>query len=366
MAHKATAQPWIGSRLAESIFILSPPFIALLIVMLFPAEFKNSDHMPVACWVLLIIMIDVAHVYSTLYRTYFNPNELRQQHPLLIAVPLFCYIGGVLLYIWGGVFFWRALAYLAVFHFVRQQYGFMRIYSRKETHTKATRLIDSVTIYTATIYPLLYWHFSGTHHNFNWFVDGDFLLARSAVVLAVSKWLYFLVIAVYVIKEGWIVLATRQFNLPKNLIVAGTLLSWYFGIVYYNGDMAFTTLNVVSHGIPYMALIWLNERNRYVTAKEQKTALLRLTFSTYGGVVCFAALLIFFAYVEEGLWDGLVWREHSSVFHVFSILPAISANFLLALIVPLLALPQSTHYVLDGFIWKLRKTQAGGKVTIQS
>ena len=355
MERKASIQPWIGNRLTESIFILAPPFVALLIVMLFPAEFKKSDHMPVAYWVILIVMIDVAHVYSTLYRTYFNPNEFRQRHPLLIAVPIFCYIGGVLLYTWSGGLFWRALAYLAVFHFIRQQYGFMRIYSRKETHSRIVRFIDTVAIYAATIYPLLYWHFAGVHQNFNWFVDGDFVLGKSQLVLIIIKWIYLFVIAAYLFKEIWLIIKTRQFNIPKNLIVAGTFLSWYFGIVYYNGDMAFTTLNVVSHGLPYMALIWLNEGKRYKTKKEQKTTLLRLTFSTYGGVICFAAVLVLFSYIEEGLWDGLVWREHGSVFHVFSALPAISANFLLALLVPFLALPQSTHYVLDGFIWKIGK-----------
>ena len=29
----------------------------------------------------------------------------------------------------------------------------------------------------------------------------------------------------------------------------------------------------------------------------------------------------------------------------------------LAFIVPLLALPQVTHYILDGFIWKIRKDE---------
>ncbi|MHB8208664.1 hypothetical protein [Mucilaginibacter sp.] len=247
---------------------------------------------------------------------------------------------------------------MAVFHFVRQQYGFMRIYSRKESHGRVARIIDTVAIYTATIYPLLYWHFAGIHQNFNWFVDGDFILAKSQLALMISKWIYFTVIATYLVKETWLVIKYNRFNIPKNLIVAGTFLSWYFGIVYYNGDMAFTTLNVVSHGLPYMALIWLNERKRYETKNEQKTTLLRLTFSTYGGVICFAAVLVLFSYLEEGLWDGLVWREHSRVFHAFSILPAISTNLLLALVVPFLALPQSTHYVLDGFIWKLNGKSA--------
>lgn len=351
---KTDKQPWVKNGLTDGIFILSPPFIALFIVMFFPGQFKNSVLMPVQYWVVLIVMIDVAHVYSTLYRTYFNPPEFRKQPHVLIAVPLFCYIGGVMLYLSGGMFFWRALAYLAVYHFVRQQYGFLRIYSRLEKQTPLSRYIDTSAIYIATIYPLLYWHFAGIKRNFNWFVNGDFVLFHFDKLLTISKIGYLLTIALFVIKEAWLYIKTRQFNLPKNLIVLGTFLSWYFGIIYYNGDMAFTTLNVVSHGIPYMALVWFYEQKKFTGFKSYRTKFTKLTFSKYG-VLSFVGLLILFAYIEEGLWDGLIWKEHGSVFGAFSVLPSVNSDMLLALTVPLLALPQSTHYVLDGFIWRRAK-----------
>jgi hypothetical protein len=64
--------------------------------------------------------------------------------------------------------------------------------------------------------------------------------------------------------------------------------------------------------------------------------------------------LFFLAYLEEGLWAGFIWREHLAVFKPFSYLPPLNDGGILALIVPLLSLPQSTHYVLDGFIWKVK------------
>jgi hypothetical protein len=67
--------------------------------------------------------------------------------------------------------------------------------------------------------------------------------------------------------------------------------------------------------------------------------------------------LVVFAYLEEGLWDGLIWREHASIFGAFTLLPKIQNCQVLSLLVPLLALPQSTHYVLDGFIWKVKSEQ---------
>ncbi len=353
MTEAKSSQPWIRSGIKDLLFILAPPFLALWIVMLFPQQFKQSNAMPVQYWVVLIIMIDVAHVYSSLYRTYFSPAEFSRHKALFIFVPVLCYLIGLALHILDGMLFWRVLAYLAVFHFIRQQYGFMRIYSRAQIQNKFFRLTDNVAIYTATIYPLAYWHLS-PHRNFNWFVDGDFLYGRSSQILPVLTVIYIQVILAYILKEIFISLKTRSFNIPKNLIMLGTYLSWYFGIVYYNGDMAFTTLNVISHGIPYMGLVWFAEKKRYQSQKTRASKLLKLTFSKYG-ICCFLGLMIVFAYLEEGLWDGLVWREHPSVFRFFQHLPNISSPVLLAVLVPLLSLPQSTHYVLDGFIWRRKK-----------
>ena len=60
------------------------------------------------------------------------------------------------------------------------------------------------------------------------------------------------------------------------------------------------------------------------------------------------------AYLEEAIWDALVWRDHAELFAWSWKLPAIEAEEVLMIIVPLLAVPQATHYVLDGFIWRMR------------
>ena len=39
----------------------------------FPAVFQQSGGITDTWWILLILLVDVAHVYSTLYRTYFDP-----------------------------------------------------------------------------------------------------------------------------------------------------------------------------------------------------------------------------------------------------------------------------------------------------
>lgn len=347
-------QPWIGKSWIDSIFILLPPFFSLLIIILFPAFFQNNKHMPEAGWVVLVLLIDVAHVYSTLYRTYFDPYALHKQRFLLWIIPAASFIGGVILYSLSSVLFWRILAYTAVYHFVRQQYGFMRVYSRQEHTPPLSKQIDNITIYTAALYPMAYWHLSGPR-NFNWFMDNDFVFYPSVILRNALSVLYYMVIATYVVKEIYTVYKTRSFNLPRNAVIAGTLISWYFGIVYYNGDMAFTLLNVVSHGIPYMALIWLYGEKQYKKTRKS-SSFLQLVFSRYG-VIIFLLLIFLFAFIEEGLWDMAVWQEHATVFGAGALPVFDLGHAALSLIVPLLALPQITHYVLDGFIWKIKKEE---------
>ncbi|MBY0534936.1 MAG: hypothetical protein K2P88_03720 [Chitinophagaceae bacterium] len=349
-------QPWLGFPWIEFLFILLPPFLSIAIIALFPAFFQNNDQLPEAAWVVLILLIDVGHVYSTLFRTYFDKQALKEQSTLLIAIPVIAFTIGVLLYSFSSLLFWRVLAYTAVFHFVRQQYGFLRIYSRRDPIKKWLRNFETFFIYWLTIYPLLYWHLSGPR-NFNWFVENDFLYINVGPILTVLNLLYVISITIYlsILVLERIKKDPAIFNWPKFLIISGTGLSWFIGIVYFNGDMAFTLLNVVSHGIPYVALVWIYGKKKYGT-ESKSGSFLKLIFSQYGWLLLIA-LLILFAFIEEGLWDGLVWKERATVFPVFQWnLPAFS-DATLRLLIPFLAVPQITHYILDGFIWRIRSEE---------
>lgn len=340
-------QPWLHNAAFDMLFILLPVFFALGVTAVLPAEYKSTEKMTLAGWVILVLLIDVAHVYSTLFRTYWDSARFAQHRTLYIAIPVACYVAGVLLYSVDGLVFWRVLAYLAVFHFIRQQYGFMRLYTRKENKQHIAAKIDVVAIYAATLYPLIYWHCT-PGRNFNWFVDGDFIVGDGSLIKTVALVMYVMVIAIYAGKEIAAMVRQRQVNIPKNLVITGTFLSWYFGIVHFNGDMVFTLLNVVAHGIPYMALIWLHQQRE---TGRPLTAIISVSMPKYT-ILFFVLTIAGFAYLEEGLWDGLIWREHKGIFGMFRSLPAIRSDEVLALLVPLLSLPQSTHYVLDGFIWR--------------
>jgi hypothetical protein len=164
-------------------------------------------------------------------------------------------------------------------------------------------------------------------------------------------WIYSLLLFSYLIHELTILFRYKTFNPLKNLIIGGTIVSWYFGIVHFNSDLIFTALNVLSHGIPYMALIWLYESRKEERASNHPFALF---FTTYGWIL-FLGFLALLAFIEEGLWDSMVWKEHGSLFSIFSFLPFLEDKTWLAFLIPTLSLPQLTHYILDGYIWRISK-----------
>lgn len=340
---KKYSQPWLDSIATDSVFILLPAVLPLLVIAMFPTYFLNQKEVTSIWWIVLVLAIDVAHVYSTLFRFYWNKATFQTYKSHIFIIPIIGLVAGVVLYSLGAIIFWRFLAYIAVFHFVRQQYGFMRLYSRQEPLNNINRWIDSIAIYAATLYPLMYWHMYRIN-DINWFIKDDFF-SVPVVLAPVMKSLYWIIILVYALKEGIIFFNERRFNIPKNAIVMGTFVSWYAGIIYFQGDLIFTMMNVVAHGIPYMALVYFYEK---------KTATQSVVIP-WKRIAVFIITILVLAYIEEGIWDALVWNDHQEVYPIFASFSEIKSETVIAFVVPLLTLPQFTHYVLDGFIWKMRK-----------
>lgn len=335
--------PWLANPAKESWLILAPSILPVLIVFVF-RDYFVTHHVSSLWWIMLVLCIDVGHVYSTLFRMYWDRPTFEQYKRLLVVIPVAALMVGTVLHTYDSMLFWRILAYVAVFHFVRQQYGFMRLYSRKEQRSTFQKWIDNAAIYSATLYPIAYWHLHLTD-DLSWFIQGDFIPVRFSGIDPWLTGLYLTLLITYIIKE--IISGTRHryFNVPKNMIVLGTYASWYVGIVMFQGDLIFTLLNVVAHGIPYMGLIWIH---------GEKKAFRRFSFS-WKGVVIFMTILVGLAYLEESIWDVFVWHDHPDVFPWSAFFDSAAMSPWLSVLVPLLVLPQVTHYVLDGFIWRFSK-----------
>jgi hypothetical protein len=125
-----------------------------------------------------------------------------------------------------------------VFHFVRQQYGWVMLYRAKagESGTWSRRL-DAATIYIATLHPLAMWH-AHLPRSFRWMIDGDFAPLPEWLPLVTGPIWASLLIA-YFARSLWQGLKLGHWNPGKDLVVATTALCWYIGIVVFYSDYAF-------------------------------------------------------------------------------------------------------------------------------
>lgn len=343
---------WLGKPRLELIFICLTPFICLIGVFLFPSIFHNGAKMNNWSWLFLILFVDVAHVYSSLYRTYFDKTQWQKLNKQLILIPLISFFFGIVLWHLGVATFWTSLTYIAVFHFVKQQYGFVKVYSRNQV-SKLDSKLNTITIYTATIYPLIYWHCYGPFE-FDWFVANDFFFVANPKIEFPFRILYFIIILLYFIRITYVWLLEQKIQLPTFLIVSGTILSWYFSIIYFKSDLTFTFFNVLCHGIPYITLVWIFGKKHADSSTLVQHKWFYLLFKK-NSLPIFLLIPIALGFFEEGFWDGLFWNEHPLFFKTFySLKEQLSPN-LVGIIIPLLITPQLTHYVLDGFIWKVSK-----------
>ncbi|MBE9608087.1 hypothetical protein [Chitinilyticum piscinae] len=348
-----SASRWLVSPRFDLAWFIAPLFLPALLVLVFPELVAHAASQPDWVWLLLIVGVDVGHVWSTVFRTYLDREEFAARRSLYLWAPLLGLAGGCLLYSLGAMVFWRTLAYLAIFHFVRQQYGFFMLYRRGEQVSPGVLRQEKALIYLSTLWPLLYWHAQG--RSFNWFVAGDVYRWNLDIPLLLTGILYGVLAALQLwrLVRQWH--AGSGINWPKQLWLTGTALSWGVGIVLFDNDLAFTATNVLSHGIPYLALVWLyGNRQEAITppVHRYRWPALRLLFRPAGALLLIA-LVYALGWGEEALWDRLVWREHPEIFAALDLWLRPAAEDMLVWLVPLLALPQLTHYLLDAVIWRL-------------
>ena len=338
----APSQSWLFGRGVDLSVFAGAALVSVALVLAAPWLGAVGDT-PLWAWVLLVVCVDVAHVWSTVFRTYLDGEELRRRPALYATAPLAAYVAGVLAHLVSPGLFWRLFAYVALLHFVRQQYGWVALYDRKARVSALERRLDAAAIYAATLGPVLWWH-ANLPRAFWWFVENDFLSGLPAWAGTVALAVHGLVLAAWGGFQAARVVRGEGLQVGKVLLVFATWVTWFGGIVLAQDDFTFTVMNVILHGVPYFALLFRYARGRHAEGGYGAFAPL-----VRAGLPAFLLFLAALALGEEFLWDRLVWHDRPLLFGEsgFALPPD-----LLALVVPLLALPQATHYLLDAFIWK--------------
>ena len=307
---------WLLSRRADLALFGGSAAASLLLLGIGAKAGVLHSELPPGLWLLFVVGVDVAHVWSTGWKVYADAGEFRLRPALYSAIPAAAWGAGVVAHSLSPALFWRLLAYAAAFHFVRQQYGWVALYRRKngedgEVDGGLTRWIDSAAIYAATCGPLLWWH-ANLPRRFHWLLPGDFATGLPRPVGTAALATTAALLALWAGKEVLRLVRGRPVSWGKLLVTATTALTWHLGIVAFDSDYAFTVTNVLVHGVPYIGLVLFATRRR-AEAHEAARVPPSLADRASRSALLFLVPLFVLAFAEEWGWDRLVWHDLSLI-----------------------------------------------------
>ncbi len=328
---------------------------------LLPFSFLRGKEIPLPVFLFVIVAFDVSHVWATIYRTYMDKAEVKRRPWLYLGSVPILFFFAFRLHLHGAETFWTILAYVAIFHFIKQLYGFVAIYRLRAQEKGAfDYYLDKWTLWAGALGPILVWHAS-PRRQFDWFNAGEQFIAKLPPHIVSDLMVaYYGIAIVYVLRQIQIFVQRQHVNVGKNLVMVASWISWAVGISMADAPIVSAAFINLLHGIPFLVIVWVYCRRKWhgslVKSAEQvvdspslpKAGRWIRILTKRQNLAAFFLLIFGFAILEEGLWDGLVWRHYIPE----SMQPEQLSPWLLSLVVATLSLPQIVHYFLDAYIWR--------------
>jgi len=363
MQTKRYQQPWFYSAWLDSLSMYGFPLLATLILFFFTDLLTPRL---ITQFALFMGVIDFGHIFAQWYRIKYNPIE----KPNALYKYIFLFI--ILLFVTAFITslnFQREmqsfLVYYVLYHFLKQQFGIIKIYSKTDgPKTKLQMRMTDTFIYLSMAYPVIHWHSSELLKTFYW-KDLFITVPYIESIEIVTRVIFIVSFVAYIFYEYKITKTNGGFNIPKNLSVLGALVGWNFALIFPTYQKALLFTIVYTHNIAYIVLIWVvAKRDRklqgYVEPKGIKQV---FSWTTVPGFVVYYLSINIMASTVLTLW---YWVAHDKVIHEFLLyhvivhLPQINSqeSFLWHIINALFYTTQGSHYLFDGFLWKKEKDYA--------
>src|SRR6266567_2855717 len=209
----------------------------------------------VAGWAILI---DAPHVFGTFSRTYFDASEWKTRKRLMIGSLLFFVVGPAMVLLGIGFTFFFIAALWAYYHLVKQHYGFMVLYKKKNNDlAPVDNALDRWLLMFAFNYPFL--AFIASDPN---------AMARVPAILrgGVNAVAMILLIGTIVLGIGWLArqiqraISREPLNVPKYLLLAAAIpMHWIaLGTPMPAKPIALVAILTIYHNLQYHRLIWFH------------------------------------------------------------------------------------------------------------
>lgn len=325
---------WIlGRPDREFLFLYLPGLISVLVAIMFPQVGDESLFYAL----LATAVIDSGHVYTTSWRTFLHPQEMKSSkryltYPVIIFAIFFLWHNS------GIKGLWSFIVYATLFHHVRQVYGFSKWYQGLNKRSDST---SDYFLYTLCVFPMIAYHFrEGVPGHY--YSDSDLFLYPNNHVVKACYLIYAALLAAWIIREMRLWKSgTKELNRLLSVGFPALVYGYCFFVARTFSQVLFPLLFI--HGVPYIAVL---SQTLHRTRKKR-----------FGSFIT-ALLIVGLTALIFGLGESWVESNIISSGH--------PANYLTSFLVGLWLTPLFCHYVFDAIIWKRNHRESAlvlGKIT---
>src|SRR6185436_2307367 len=334
----------------------------------------------VAGWAILI---DAPHVFGTFSRTYFDKSEWKTRKRLMLGSLLFFIVGPTLVLLGAGFTFFFVAALWAYYHLVKQHYGFMVLYKKKNNDLAAIdNALDRLLLMFAFNYPFVA------------FIANDpAAMARVPPFLrgGVNAVALALLIGTIIIGIGWLirqvqrVVLRQPLNVPKYLLLAAAIPMHWIALLtpMPAKPIALVAILTIYHNLQYHRLIWFHNQKYSASARRSladpnkvdlpvrqsltalqggKAANENDPRSKYGPAAFISRRLIF--YILFGVVFGIIYqgpRQYLGYLNLHTGDSPAALSKPIQLGIAFLWGYAFIHYYLDSKIWRVRRDPSVGQ-----
>jgi hypothetical protein len=339
---RAISLRWIIGRRDDLVWFIGSVLSSYALLALYVSGWLPLIWM-VAAWAILI---DAPHVFGTFSRTYFDRTERHERKRLLLGSLAFFVVGPVMVMAGLGLVFFFLAALWAYYHLVKQHYGFMVLYKKKNDDlAPLDNALDRVFLMLAFTYPFV-----------------AFVKSDAEAMARVPQSLHFalgalervLLFATIIIALAWLARqAQRTFqgqplDVPKYLLLAAAIpMHWIVLLTPMpHKPIAIVAILTIYHNLQYHRLIWFHNKKytREAGGREQ-----------YGAAALISKRLIY--YIAFGILFGL-WYQAPRQFFMS---PTRGKTFWTEMVTSFFWGYAFIHYYLDSKIWRVRRDPSVGK-----
>jgi len=331
----------------------------------------------VAGWAILI---DAPHVFGTFSRTYFDASEWKTRRRLMLGSLLFFAVGPTLVLLGFGFTFFFIAALWAYYHLVKQHYGFMVLYKKKNNDLAALdNALDRWLLMFAFNYPFVA------------FIANDpSAMARVPPVLraGVNSIATLLLAGSIALGIAWTVRQIQRawlrqpLNVPKYLLLAAAIPMHWIALLtpMPAKPIALVAILTIYHNLQYHRLIWFHNQKYsarradvpsnddrlepgLVPAGGTSAAFRRSDVAKQFGPAAFISRRLIY-YLSFGIVFGVIYQGPRQFLGYLNLHTGDSPAALTAPVqlgIAFLWGYAFIHYYLDSKIWRVRRDPAVGK-----